>query len=84
MVSKYSYFLASNHQNLTPIEELKSFLVVYTLEPSKIQFFVKSLNSIVHGTPQTAIRAAIRRSELTSTWKIERYFRDLALPQFLP
>ena len=43
-------------------------MAAYLLELKNV-IFILSLNFVIHGTPQTAIRAAIRRSELTSTWK---------------
>ena len=64
---KTATFLASNHQTLTTIEELKPFLQEACLRTLKNSIFVKSLNFIAHGTPQTAFRAAIRRLELSST-----------------
>ena len=44
--------------------------------------FALSLNFLIHGTPQTVFRAAKRRSDSKSPWKIKRYFRDLARFQF--
>ena len=50
---KTATFLASTHQTLTTIEELKPFLEVACLRTLKNSIFVKSLNFIVHMTHQT-------------------------------
>ena len=54
-------FLASNHQPITPTDELNSFLEVVYSKPIKNEIFVKSLNFLFHGTPQTARCGAKRR-----------------------
>ena len=81
-MSKDCYFLASNHQNVTPIDELISFVVVAYSITIKNEIFVKSLNFLFHGTPQTAVRGAKHRSEVRVRQKLSDFFRDLALPQF--
>ena len=57
-------FLASNHQNLTPINEFMPVLVLVHFRTLKNSIFIKSLNFTALGTPQTAFRGAKRRSEL--------------------
>ena len=64
---KIPTLLASNHQNLTPIDELKPFLVVVCYKTPKNWIFVKSLNFPFYGTPQTGRCGAIRRLKLSST-----------------
>ena len=69
--------MASNHQNLTPIDGFYPKLKVLPFKPLKFAIFAKSLNFLFDGTPQTVNRAAKRRLDVSSPWKIERYFRDL-------
>ena len=66
LVSIDPTFFASNHQNLTPNKGLIPFLVVVYFTVLKNRNFVKSLNFLFHGTPQTAdtARNAVRSSEV--------------------
>ena len=71
--------MASNHQNLTPIKGLVSFLVVVYIITLKNSIFVKSLNFEVHGTPLTADAAR------NAVWisKVREKLSDLTEIEFL-
>ena len=57
---KNSTFVASIHQNLTPVDGFYPKLGVLPLKPLKFAIFVKSLNFLFDVTPQTVNRAVKR------------------------
>ena len=78
---KIPTFLASNHQNLTPIDIFKPFFVLGYSINLKYQFFVKSLNFWVHGTLLTAFAAPIAVRSLVVREKLSDFSatsRDLS------
>ena len=56
---KKSSFLASNIQNLMPIDDLCSKMGVVHIKALEIAIFVISLKSQICGTPQTAMALTI-------------------------